>query len=268
MQNNNKHIAAMAAVAAVSTMQSIISSNTIAVTAILQQSSEGNVKKKTGRYLRSGAVPNRVESVWFKVDNYGDELEFLHFTSLSRHSFNVLCILTEPVLITLPLHRDSGTPRSQDLKRRMFSPRDMTAMALKFLLSRAEMKDLHVQFGAILSVFDNCTEVGMCAIVKVLMTDARSRVYWDRSEAGMLKASDLTKAVTGLPGAVVAMIDGKKLESLYPSDLSDQNRDYNGWTHDVFRNLVVVLDPEGKIVDVGVNLPGNFHDSSLLQTWS
>jgi len=143
----------------------------------------------------------------------------------------------------------------------MFSPRDMTAMALKFLLSRAEMKDLHVQFGAILTVFDRCTEVGMCAIVKVLMTDARSRVYWDRSEAGMLKAADLTKGFTGLPGAVVAMIDGKKLESLYPSDLSDQNRDYNGWTHDVFRNLVVVWDPEGKIVDVGVNLPGNFHDS-------
>ena len=104
MQNNNKHLAAMAAAATVSTMQSIISSNTIAVTAILQQSSEGNVKKKTGRYLRSGAVPSRVESVWFKVDHYGDEQEFLHFTSLSRGSFNVLCILT-------PWHRDSGTPR-------------------------------------------------------------------------------------------------------------------------------------------------------------
>ena len=143
--------------------------------------------------------------------------------------------------------------RSQDLKRCMFSPRDMTAMALKFLLSRAEMKDW-LEFGAILTVFDKCTEVGMCAIVKVLMTDARSRVYWDHSEAGMLKAADLTKAFAGLPGAVVAMIDGKKLEFLYPSDLSDQNRDYNGWTHDVFQNLVLVWDPEGKIVDVGVNL--------------
>ena len=82
MQNNNKHLAAMAAAATVSTMQSIISSNTIAVTAILQQSSEDQqVQTKKGRYLRSGAVPNRVESVWFKVDNYGDELEFLHFTS-------------------------------------------------------------------------------------------------------------------------------------------------------------------------------------------
>ena len=139
MQNNNMHLAAMAAAATVSTMQSIISSNTIAVTAILQQSSEDQqVQKKKGRYLRNSAVPSRVESVWFKVDHYGDEQEFLHFTLLSRESFNVLCILTEPVLITLPLHRDDGTPRSQDLKRRMFSPRDMTAMALKFLLSRAE----------------------------------------------------------------------------------------------------------------------------------
>ena len=134
----------------------------------------------------------------------------------------------------------------------------MIAMAFKFLLSssRAEMKDLHVQFGPILTVFDRWTaEVGMCTIVKVLMTDARStRVYCDRSEAGMLKEADLTKAFTGLPRAVVAMIDGKKLETLYPSDLSDQNRDYNGWTHDVFQNLVLVWDPEGKIVDVGVNL--------------
>lgn len=186
------------------------------------------------RYLRNGAVPSRMESVCFKVDHYGDEQEFLHFTSLSRESFNVICILTEPVLISLPLHRDDGTPRSQDLKRRMFSPRDMIAMALKFLLSRAEMKDLHVQFGAIVTVFDRCIEVGMCAIFKVLMTDTRSKVYWDRSEAGMLKAADLTKAFTGPPGAVVAMIDGKKLESLYPADLSDQNRHYNGWNNLTF----------------------------------
>ena len=102
MQNNKKHIAVMAAAAAVSTMQSIISSNTIAVTAILQQSSEDQqVQTKKGRYLRSGAVPSRVESVWFKIDYYGDEQEFLHSTLLSRESFNVLCILTEPVLITL-----------------------------------------------------------------------------------------------------------------------------------------------------------------------
>ena len=78
----------------------------------------------------------------------------------------------------------------------------MIAMAFKFLLSssRAEMKDLHVQFGPILTVFDRWTaEVGMCTIVKVLMTDARSRVYWDRSEAGMLKAADHFFAPCGLP---------------------------------------------------------------------
>ena len=45
----------------------------------------------------------------------------------------------------------------------------MIAMALKFLLSRAEAKDLHVQIGAIVTVFDRCTEVGMCTIVKVLL---------------------------------------------------------------------------------------------------
>ena len=132
---------------------------------------EGTLPKK----LRNRAVPSRMESVWFKVDHYGDE--FLHFTSLFYDSFHDLCILTEPVLKTLPPNRDDGTPLSQDLQRQAFSSRDMIAMALKFLLSRAEAKDLHVQIGAIVTVFDRCTEVGMCAIVKVLMTDARSRVY-------------------------------------------------------------------------------------------
>ena len=49
--------------------------------------------------------------------------------------------------------------------------------------------------------------------------------------------------------------------TLNPPNSLDQNRDYNGWHSTVNRNLVLVWDPQGKIVDAAVNLPGNFHDS-------
>jgi len=88
-----------------------------------------------------------------------------------------------------------------------------------------------------------------------------SRVKWDRSKEGLGFASNLTKDFVGLGGHVIAMIDGLKLETLTWPDSLDQNRDYNGWHLTVNRNLVLVWDPQGKIVDAAVNLPGNFHDS-------
>ena len=40
-----------------------------------------------------------------------------------------------------------------------------------------------------------------------------------------------------------------------------QNRDYNGWKKECHRNLILVWDVWGRIVDAGVNAPGNYHDS-------
>ena len=85
-------------------------------------------------------------------------------------------------------------------------------------------------------------------------------VYWDRSDDNLKKCAKATSQFIDLPN-VVAFIDGKKLTSLHPKIKMLQNRDFNGWTNDVHRGLVLVWDPFGKIVDAGINLPGNFHDS-------
>ena len=60
---------------------------------------------------------------------------------------------------------------------------------------------------------------------------------------------------------VVGMLDGKKVVSLNPGICTEQNRDYNGWNSDVNRNLVLLWDAYGKIIDAAVNTPGNIHDS-------
>ena len=76
----------------------------------------------------------------------------------------------------------------------------------------------------------------------------------------MSAASQQTSLFLDIPD-VVAMVDGTKIETKSPQDLVQQNRDYNGWTKSVNRNMVLVWDPFGKIVDAAINLPGCFHDS-------
>ena len=74
------------------------------------------------------------------------------------------------------------------------------------------------------------------------------------------RCAERTQLFLDIPG-VVAMVDGDKIVTQSPGEHLEQNRDYNGWTRDVNRNLVLVWDNFGKIVDAAVNMPGSFHDS-------
>ena len=127
------------------------------------------------------------------------------------------------------------------------------------LVSSAELKDIHAQFGAPLNIFRRCAELGMAAII-ANMNHEKMSVVWDRSPENLTKMAERTSQFKDIPG-VVGMLDGRKMLSRHPSDWLEQNRDYNGWTQDVNRNVVLMWDPAGEIVDVAVNTPGNFHDS-------
>jgi len=107
----------------------------------------------------------------------------------------------------LPLRVGAARPQSWHLSRRFADSRTILAMTLRFLLSRAEYKDLCPQFGAIESVFSNCVLLGMRAIVTVLADEARSMVYWDRSVEGLKKCADRTSMFLDMQG-IIAMIDG------------------------------------------------------------
>eukprot|EP00978_Attheya_sp_CCMP212_P010786 scaffold26270_cov60-Attheya_sp.AAC.2 len=104
------------------------------------------------------------------------------------------------------------------------------------------------------------TTRGMEVICKVLADDPRSRVFWDRSLENLKACTEGAKAFLDIPGGV-AFLDGDKIQSRNPLDHIDQNRDYNGWKHDVYRNFLLLWNTYGKIVDAVVNTPGNFHDS-------
>ena len=218
--------------------------------------------KKSGRYLRHGALPNKKQSVWGRIEDTAhrcDEMEFFMFVGLSRASFEMLVEICTNVINRIPLFRDCGVPEEKHLKRRLYGPRGIMAMTIKYLSSTAEAKDLYPQFGAPSMVFRRSVELGMVAIVSN-MSHEKMRIIWDRSQEGLAKMADRTKMFLDIPG-VVGMIDGRKMSSLHPEKFLDQNRDYNGWTKEVNRNVVLLWDPCGMIVDAVVNTPGNFHDS-------
>lgn len=152
--------------------------------------------------------------------------------------------------------------RASNIKQWKFEARDILAMSLKFLLSKAELKDIHVQFGVPLTSFKIYIGLGIKAIVVGLIDYASSKVFWDRSTDGLKRCADRTKDFLDIPN-IVGMIDGDKISSKAPQDVDSQNRDYDGWTKDVHHNVVLVWDPFGKIVDCGVNAPGSFHDSKI-----
>ena len=97
-------------------------------------------------------------------------MEFFHFISLSRKSFQELVEVCGPITYEIPLWNGSkGKPKRNHIKLRKFSPADMIAMAMKDLLSKAESKDIYAQFGAIPSTYANCVQVGKMAIIKGLL---------------------------------------------------------------------------------------------------
>ena len=60
------------------------------ITLVTNIRSENKYKKKTGRYLSTGAIPNKYDSHRKMVDKKGDTFEFLYFTSFTREVFNNL----------------------------------------------------------------------------------------------------------------------------------------------------------------------------------
>ena len=97
-------------------------------------------RKRGGRYTRGGAIPTIEESVWGRlVDEVQcDEMEFFMFLGLSRESFNLLVSLCDSTINHTPMRRDAGVPDACQRRKRLFGPRGVMGMTVKFLTSAAE----------------------------------------------------------------------------------------------------------------------------------
>lgn len=266
--DEEEELAIVAAVQSASVAVSQFNQAVAAVACAASQAAAEEFMSKTSnnkqqlRYLSGGVMASQKESFWDSVLEVGDDLEFQNFLLFSRPCFLELLALTEPIINSMPIQQGKGKPRECDLKRRKVDAGTILALTLKYLTSSGEAKDIGVHFGVLGPSFSRYVLVGMSAIITALMFHEKSRVYWDRSEQNLRYMAHRTRHFLLIPG-VIAMLDGKKLVSHRDEDNAVQNRDYNGWTADHNRNMVLLWDANGKIVDCGLNLPGSFHDSKM-----
>ena len=241
--------------------------STVAASILQDQAVQNNIlrgeRKPNSRFLRKTLHHPR-QSFWARIYKKGDDLEFLHFTGFTRSAFDQLVEINSDYIISHPMVAGRTKPTIKNLRNRMYTPHDIVAMGLKFMHSKAELKDLCVQFGLLLQTFINCYTLCLKSFAHCLANHPLSRVRWDRSEENLKKCADRTEMFIDLPG-VVAMVDGIKLVTKTSNDVYEQNNDYNGWTCDHNRNCILVWDPFGKIVDAVINAPGTFHDSKSTQ---
>ena len=104
---------------------------------------------------------------------------------MTRAAFDKLVMVCHPYIKSHPItpHNSNKTADGEDrpakkprLGRRIFNSRDIVAMTLKYMLSVAEMKDIHVQFGATLSTFRYHVAFGKRAIIHALIDHPDARL--------------------------------------------------------------------------------------------
>ena len=159
----------------------------------------------------------------------------------------------------MPMDKRHKTRRHNTASRR-HTPRDITAVGVKYLISRGEHKVIHVQFGMIQTMYLHCLRIALDTFAEVLEFNENSRVWWDQTPDALRQTAALTFNFVDIPN-VIGMINGMKLPSSSPADPLLQNRDYNSWTKEVNRNVMLLWHPDGTIIDCVINAPGSFHDS-------
>ena len=80
------------------------------------------------------------------VDEKGDALELLYFTSFTRELFNNFVDLLKKIMHSNSIVLYHGKPAYRSILRRRFNARNIVAMTLKYLLSRADLDQywLHI----------------------------------------------------------------------------------------------------------------------------
>ena len=201
-------------IAAIVAQHSIISDSIVCQAAAIAGASEVNKagRKPNSRYKCHGTLCKPKKSTWWRTLKKGDDLEFLHFTSLTRPAFSELVEACRLFILTNPIDPAHNPPKNRHLARRMFSPRDIMAMTLKWILSKSGQKNLNAKFVALASTYSNCVMLGLCAMAYCLADHPKAKVYWDQSIEALDQASERTKMFLDVPHVVV-MIDGTKIHS-------------------------------------------------------
>ena len=106
---------------------------------------------------------------------------------MTRPAFDDLVKLCAGYINTHSIHPITATIRQTNvrLSKRKHGTRDIVAMGLKYLLSCASTKDLHIQFGAVLQTYLDMVQLALESFIRCVGESEIGSVHWDLSIANM-----------------------------------------------------------------------------------
>ncbi len=129
-------------------------------------------------------------------------------------------------------------------------------------LSLHALMALQLIFGMTYSNLDDYLLFGKRIIVILLKNDDRARVQIPCSET-IDEYKQMVRNRHPFLTDVWCTMDGLKLTLEQSGDALNQERYYNGWTHDHYVTTVLCFCPDGTIPIAYINIPGSVHDSQI-----
>ena len=206
-------------------------------------------------------LPIPEESLWACIQINGRDEAYMNFLGLDKGNFLVLLEAYKPIF-----EESLNLGRTRRGRPQTISPRDSLAMVLVYLRDGASQKQLQGNFGFSQTAVSRGLRIAMKVLPRALLTFEGARVIWPTQEKMAEYAALIEQRHSDLKGTkTFAFVDGLNVPIKEPSDACEQNAYYNGWLAGTYCSSVLVFGPDGRILWVYGNSPGNCHDSTIAE---
>ena len=208
--------------------------------------------------LTSSAVLHPTLSPWMQLLRNADDGSFLSITGFNRSSFKELERSIFPLEDVALAGVKRGRPERLDCKGKL-------GLYLLYATSRMDIKHLCLIFGVPPTTCIRYINKMMKLIVKKLKNNAIARVYFPRTDDEKQCFASMIEQREPSVKNCIGFVDGISIPVQCSSEITEQNKDYNGYKHDTNVNNVLAFAPTGKVIYAALNYPGSWHDSTVSQ---
>ncbi len=180
---------------------------------------------------------------------------FLDIHDLFKPYFDNYTLYTKTGYICKLKNKKKGRPRS-------VTSISGLALVLTWSRTRGSLRVLQLIFGLTSTPLSTWLRFGRRCLIKALFYHPAAKVELPTPEEIQAYEQAISFKYPLLPNVWGAM-DGLKLTMEMSGDADEQNRFYNGWTHDHYVTNLFLFSPDGKIRACYINAPGVLHDSTL-----
>ena len=196
--------------------------------------------------LHSPSLP----SAWDTLRQSGSVKGFIDTFGVSPRSFQYLCDRMKSFVCP---------PRQA-----RYTVADVLAIALHFLNSRIEQRNLCFIYARAPSTLNDYLQIGLEGLANVMQNEPLARIQWP-SRSRMKKYSQIITRRHPTLQNVFGFVDGVFFKVANSSDPFVQNAYYNGWKSCCAVSNVIVFGPDGTILHARINAPGSWHDSAIAE---